>query len=125
MLVGFEKDTTIPQDTWKDSGTVNINMGLKYITIGCDCVNTLKNFDTNGERSKTIATFPITAEQSLNGSVTFYKDVNFEAPLTNGTHTYFNFHVGTNVISDNDAKVTGGGDAHDVELDILIECYIK
>ena len=87
-------------------------MGLKFVTIGCDCVNTIENFNINGKRSNIIATFPITTEQSLNETVTFCKDVNFEAPLTNGTHNSFNFHVGTNV-----------GD--DVKLNILIECYIK
>ena len=97
---------------WKDSGIVNINTGLKYITIGCDCVNTLKNFNTNGERSNTIATFPITTEQSLNETVSFYKDVNFEVLITNGTRNAFTFYVETNV-----------GD--DVKLNILIECYIK
>ena len=91
---------------------MNINMGLKFVTIGCDCVNTIENCNINGKRSNIIATFPITTEQSRNETVTFSNDVNFEAPLTNGTHNSFNFHVGTNV-----------GD--DVKLIILIECYIK
>ena len=113
MLLRFARNTVIQAGVWKDSGTVNINMGLKYITIGCDCVNTLKNFNTNGERSDIIfSTFPITTEQSLNETVSFYKDVNFEVPITNGTHNSFTFYVGTNV-----------GD--DVKLNILIECYIK
>ena len=87
-------------------------MGLKYITIGCECVNTSKNFDKNGERSKTIATFPITTEQPLNEYISFYNDVNFEAPVSNGTHNILTFNVGSNV-------------KENVELDILIECYIK
>ena len=111
-LFGFEDNTVIQRHAWKDSGAVNINMGLEYATIGSDCVNTLKNFDVDGERSNIIATFPITTEQSLNETLTFYKDVNLEAPLTNGTHNSSNFHVRTNI-------------GNNVELEILIECYIK
>ena len=111
-ILGFAKNTIVQRDVWKDSGTVNINMGLEFITIGSYSVKTLRNFDTNGERSNIIATFLITTEQSLNETVTFYKDVNFEAPITNGTHNSFNFHVGTNV-------------GNDVKLNILIECYMK
>ena len=113
MLLGFAKNTIVQAGVWKDSGTVNINMGLKYVTIGCNCVNALKNLNTNGVRSNTIATFPITTEQLLNETVTFYKDVNFEVPITNGTHDAFTFYVGTKVGDD------------DVKLNILIECYIK
>ena len=124
ILLGFEKDTTKSKDLWKDSpNEININMGLKYITIGCDCVNTLKNFNTKGERTKNIATLPITTQQRLNNTVTYYKDVNFEAPITNGKHNFFNFHVDTNVIIDNDEAANDAN--HDVEMKVLIECYIK
>ena len=113
LLLGFEKDTVIQRGNWTDSNTVNINMGLKYITIGCSCVDSLKNFDTNGERSKTIATFPITTEQPLNEYISFYKDVNFEAPVSNGTYNLLTFDVGSNVKNE------------EIDLNILVECQIK
>ena len=66
-LLGFEKDTVITRGTKTDSKEVNVNSGLRFVTIGCGIVNPLKNFDTNGHRSKNIATFPITTEEPLKG----------------------------------------------------------
>ena len=40
LLIGFAKDTVIAAGVYKDSGRVNINQYLQYITIGCDAVNT-------------------------------------------------------------------------------------
>ena len=60
LLLGFEKDTVIQRRVYKDN-----SMGLRFVSIGCDIVNPSKNFDTNGERSKIIATFPITTEEPL------------------------------------------------------------
>ena len=51
VLLGLAKNTVAQRDVWKDSRTVNINMGLKFITIGCGCINTLKNFDINGKEA--------------------------------------------------------------------------
>ena len=65
LLIGFEKDTVIARGTKKDSGEVNVNSGLRFVTIGCDIVNDVKNFNVKGCRSKTIATFPITTEEPL------------------------------------------------------------
>ena len=42
LLLGFEKDTVIQRKVYKDSKEVDVNMGLKYVSIGCDIVNTSK-----------------------------------------------------------------------------------
>ena len=68
LLIGFAKDTVIAAGVYKDSGRVNINQYLQYITIGCDAVNTSKNFNRYGQRSNVIATLPIETHQSLNGT---------------------------------------------------------
>ena len=96
-LLGFQDYTAVPGGVYKDSGRVNINRWLQYVTIGCDAVNTFKNFDRYGLRSNIIATFPVTTEQSLNNTVTYHKDVNFEAALNNGTLNAFTFYVNTNI----------------------------
>ena len=112
LLIGFEKDTVIPRTITKDSGEVNVNSGLRFVTIGCDIVNSSKNFCVDGCRSKTIATFPITTEQPLFNYVSYYKDVNFEAPTVNGIHNCLKFSVDTNI-------------DEEVEMNILTECYIR
>ena len=87
LLLGFEKDTVIQRRVYKDSSEVNVNMGLRFVSIGCDIVNPSKN-------------------------LSFYKDVNFEAPVINGTHNFLKFFVDTNI-------------EETVEMNILIECYFK
>ena len=111
-MLGFTENTTIMPELWVISGTVNIHKWLEYITIGCHAVNTQKNFDRFGQRSNIFATLPITTEQPLNNMVTFYKDVNFEAPLNNGTFNVFTFHVNTSI-------------PRFVKLYILMQCYVK
>ena len=112
LLLGFEKDTVIQRRVYKDSSEVNVNMGLRFVYIGCNIDNPSKNFDTNGEKSKIIATFPITTEEPVFNYVSLYKDVNFEAPIINGTDNFLKFFVDTNI-------------EETVEMNILIECYIK
>ena len=112
LLIGFEKDTVITRGTKKDSGEVNVNSGLRFVTIGCDIINNAKNFCVDGCRSKTIATFPITTEQPLFNYVSYYKDVNFEAPIVNGIHNCLKFFVDTNI-------------DEEVEMNVLVECYIR
>ena len=36
VLLEFAKNTTIPGGVYKDSGHVNINLWLQYVTIGCE-----------------------------------------------------------------------------------------
>ena len=112
LLLGFEKDAVITRGITKDSGEVNVNSGLRFVTIGCDIVNDVKNFCVDGCRSKTIATFPITTEEPLFNYVSYYRDVNFEAPVINGIHNVLKFFVNTNV-------------EEEVEMNILIECYVR
>ena len=50
-LLGFEENTIIPKNIkTKSPSAVDINRSLKHITIGCNCVNTDRNFDTYGNR---------------------------------------------------------------------------
>ena len=96
-LIGFEKGRVITRGTKTDSKEVNVNSGLRFVTVGCDIVNDVKNFCIDGCRSKVIVTFPITTEQPLFNYVSYYKDVNFEAPVINGIHNVLKFFVDTNI----------------------------
>ena len=62
-LLGFPPNAIIPKNTkTKSPSVVDINRGLRYITIGCNCVNTGRNFDTNGNPSRVFARIPVTTE---------------------------------------------------------------
>ena len=112
LLLGFKKNTVITRGTKTDSGEVNVNPGLRLVTIGCDIVNPTKNFNPGGKRRKTIATFPITTEEPIFNYISFYKNVNFEAPVINGIHNRLIFFVETNT-------------EEEVEMNILAEFYFK
>ena len=105
-LLGFLEDKVIKRKTWTQSGsTVDVNLGLRYVRVACDMIDLGKNFDRDGKRSKVFATFPITTDQSLNGTVSHYTEREFEAPITNGDHTTLEFYVDSN-IGDISASVT-------------------
>jgi hypothetical protein len=69
-LLGFPTDTSIPQDTvTKSSKAVDVNFGLKYLTVTCDLANPRRNVDTDGSTSTNIAYLPIPPGTRLNSPV--------------------------------------------------------
>ena len=95
-MLGFPKDTTVRANTWTNSpSNVDVNLGLRYVTVECSSVDTDRNFDRHGKRRKVIATIPVTSEQSLNSSVIFYDNVTSEVAVLNGDHNLFEFDVNT------------------------------
>ena len=112
-LLGFPVNKVIQPNTWTNSPShVDVNLGLKYVTVACNCVDTDRNFDSNGRRSKVIATVPVTSKQSLNSSVTFYDNIRSEVSMLNGDHNMFEFDVNTNI-------------GNKVGLTIMFEVYVE
>ena len=97
-LLGFPENTIIPKDTKsKSQFVVDINRGLRYVTLGCNCVDIDRNFDTHGNPSRVFARIPVTTEQSLNESVTPYDNIHTLESVLNGDHSTFQFDVNTNI----------------------------
>ena len=112
-LLGFPVNKVRQPNTWTNSpSNVDVNIGLRYVTVECNCVDTNKNFDWNGRRSKVIATVPVTSEQSLNSSITFYDTIRSEVSVLNGDHNMFEFDVDTNI-------------GNKVGLTIMFEVYVE
>ena len=66
-MLGFSKNASLRSNTWtKSPSNIDVNLGLRYVTVECNHTDTNKNFDRHGNRSKVIATLPVTTEQSLN-----------------------------------------------------------
>ena len=112
-LLGFPENTIIPKDTKSKSPfVVDINRGLRYVTLGCNCVDIDRNFDTNGNQSRVFARIPVTTEQSLNESVTPYDNIHTSVSVLNGEHSTFQFDVNTNI-------------GYSVGLTVMFELYIE
>ena len=112
-LLGFPVNTVVQANTWTTSpSNVDVKLGLRYVTVSCGCVDINRNFDTVGRKSKVIATIPVTTEQSLNETVTFYDDIRSEVSVLNGDHGVFEFDISTNI-----------GNA--VDLNVMFEVYIE
>ena len=106
LMLGFPESTTLKANTWTNSpSNVDVNLNLHYVTVECSSVDPDRNFDHYGKRSKVIATLPVTTKQSLNSSVTHYRDLTSEVAVVNGDHNLFEFTVGTNVVKKVDLKV--------------------
>ena len=50
-LLGFPKEKVIQANTWTNSlSNVDVNLGLRYVTVECSSVDTGRNFDRHGKR---------------------------------------------------------------------------
>ena len=58
-LLGFGVDTTITKGIVKSPKAVDVNSGLRYLTITCDLVNSFRNVDINGNVNTNVAYLPI------------------------------------------------------------------
>ena len=62
-MLGFSENATVRSNTWTNSSShIDVNLGLRYVTVECSSVDTDRNFDRYGKRSKVIATLPVTTE---------------------------------------------------------------
>jgi hypothetical protein len=111
-LIGFPETEILTSEVWERSPyPIDINHGLRYITIDCDVVNTSVNFGVDSKGSFTVSTLPVTSDQHLNGTTTFFKDIGSRVYINNGSHNKFSFSISTN-ISDK------------VDMSALLEFYI-
>ena len=112
-LLGFPVNTIVQANTWTNSpSNVDVKLGLPYVTVNCGCVDINRNFDTTARKSKVIATIPVTTEQSLNETVTFYDNIHSEVSVLNGDQSVFEFDISTDI-----------GNA--VDLNAMFEVYIE
>ena len=106
VLLGFPEDQIVKRNKKIISpSVVDVNLGLRYVTVECNHADSEKNYDRNGKYSKIVATFPVTTELSLNNSVTHYQEGETDATIVNGDHNLFEFTVGTNLNVNVDLKI--------------------
>ena len=114
MLLGFPLSYTITQKVWRTSlNAVDINLGLKYVTLNCDSNNSARNFGRQGRRSQTLFTFPILPNQNLSSAVSYFSDIGSTTPINNGVIGSFAFTIDSNIDDD------------DIDVGIYFEVIIK
>ncbi len=74
-LLGFNVDTTIPTgQTPEAPHPVDVNLGLRYLTVACDLADTFRNVDINGSADANIAYLPIPPATRLNSTASMYEN---------------------------------------------------
>ena len=101
-----------PNTTTISDSRVNLNLGLEYIKIRCDVVDSSRNLDEDGDKDNTIVSLPITTTQTLYGSVQPFYDIESKIPINRGVINRLRFSV-----------TDQNGDLVDVGK-ILLECYL-
>ncbi len=83
-LLGFEEDAHIEaNDILKSPNKVEINRGLRYITILCDLVSS----------DMVISPLPITTMQSLKNTISHYTDIESCVPIDKGSYDRVVFSI--------------------------------
>ncbi len=110
-LIGFNADTTIATGTTPESPhPVDVNLGLRYLTVACDLADTFRNVDINGSADANIAYLPIPPATRLNSTVSMYE--NHPVVLTKeDIVTEMTFTVNSNISSK-------------VEVDVLLNFVV-
>ncbi len=111
-LLGFNVDTTIPTgQTPEAPHPVDVNLGLRYLTIACDLADTFRNVDINGGVDANIAYLPIPPGTRLNSTVSMYE--NHPVVLTKeDIVTEMTFTMGSNI-------------TNEVEVDVLLNLVVS
>ena len=101
LLLGFSLSYTVLPKVWKTSlNAVDLNLGLRHITLNCESINSAKNFNRQGRPSHTLFTFPVLPNQNLSSAVTYFNNIGSVTPMNNGLFSSLTFTIGSNINDD-------------------------
>ena len=73
-LLGFPENQTLAGgSTTASPNPVDVNHGLRWLTVTCDLIDASKNLGLDGDQSTTLAFLPITAGTRLNSNCHVYQ----------------------------------------------------
>ena len=73
-LLGFPENKTLASgSTTASPNPVDVNHGLRWLTVTCDLIDASKNLGLDGDQSTTLAFLPITAGTRLNSNCHVYQ----------------------------------------------------
>ena len=96
--MGFPPNEPILKDgLLKSQQAVDVNRGLRYLTVTCDLANPKRNVDSDGNTNTNIAYLPIPAGTHLNSSVSSFNENHPVIPLKKDIVTEMTFTVSSNI----------------------------
>ena len=98
-LLGFPENHELAAgSTTASPKSVDVNHGLRWLTVTCDLIDSSKNTDLNGDQSEVLAFLPITPGTRLNSNCYVYeRDAYAWRPAKNDVVTEMKFTVKSNI----------------------------
>ena len=105
-LLGFAENQQLTAKTSKaSSNSVDVNHGLRWLTVTCDLIDQSKNIDLDGEESDILAFLPITPGTRLNSSCYEYERENAWRVAKNAVVSEMVFTVNSNISENVDVNI--------------------
>ena len=112
-LLGFAENHQLAAKTNEaSSNPVDVNHGLRWLTVTCDLIDQTKNIDLDGEESDILTFLPITPGTRLNSSCYVYERENAWRAAKNAVVSEMVFTANSNISVNVDV---------DILLDIALE----
>ena len=97
-LLGFSEDHKLSAGASASPNPVDVNHGLRWLTVTCDLIDSSKNTDLNGNQSEVLAFLPITPGSRLNSNCYVYeRDAYAWRPAKNDVVSEMKFTVKSNI----------------------------
>ena len=122
-MLGFPTNRAVAAKSWATStNAVDVNNGLRRVSLNCESINSSRNLNIRGRRSYTLFTFPVLPNQNLSSAVTYFGNIGSVAPIDNGLINSLTFTIDTDIVNDD---VVHESLKNKVDVDIYFEINIK
>ena len=105
-LLGFPENHKLATGASASPNHVDVNHGLRWLTVTCDLIDSSKNTDLDGNQSTVLAFLPITPGTRLNSNCYVYeRDAYAWRPAKNAIVSEMNFTVNSNISEKVDVNI--------------------
>ena len=106
-LLGFPENKTLAAgSTTASPKPVDVNHGLRWLTVTCDLIDSSKNTGLDGDKSTILAFLPITPGTRLNSNCHVYeRDAYAWRPAKNAIVSQMEFEVNSNISEKVDVNI--------------------
>ena len=106
VLLGFPENKKVAaNDTVLSPKPVDVNYGLRWLTVTCDLIDQSKNIDLDGKESNILAFLPVTPGTRLNSNCYVYERDNAWRAAKNAIVSEMEFEVTSNISEKVDVNI--------------------